>query len=517
MPAPTLGLGAGEGGRALHQPLQPDASAARAVAPAAAAPAAPLPPVRLGTRLAFGLGAVANGVKENGFSYFLLLFYSQVVGLDARLVGLAITVALLLDAVSDPLVGTWSDNTRSRLGRRHPFMYAAAIPLPLAFFFLWSPPLGWSQAALFWYLLLLAVTIRTFMTFFEVPSSALTPELTQDYDQRASLLSLRFYFGWTGGNAMTVLTFGAIFPAFATAAIADGRFNPEAYRVFGLVAAAVIFLSVMTCALGTHARIPHLMPPPPRRPVSPGRFLRDLSETLGTRSFVALFVATLFGAVASGLAASLAFYLNIFFWRFSSQQIALLTLGIFLSALLGGLVAPAVSRRLGKRRGAIAVGLVAFLGAPLPILLRVAGILPSAAEAPWVFWIVATATVLDVGLIIAFQILSAAMIADLVEQAELRTGRRSEGTFFAAVSFSRKAVTGIGVTVASLLLAAAGLREGLDPSQVPEAVSLRLGALYAPTVLALWLAMIAVLSLYRLERADHEANLAALAARRAAP
>ena len=87
---------------------------------------------------------------------FLLLFYSQVVGLDARLVGIAITAALVIDAISDPIVGYWSDNLRSRWGRRHPFMYAAAIPVSLSYFFLWSPPLDWSQMELFWYLLIMA-------------------------------------------------------------------------------------------------------------------------------------------------------------------------------------------------------------------------------------------------------------------------------------------------------------------------------------------------------------------------
>ncbi len=80
------------------------------------------------TRLAFGFGGVAFGVKETGLKYFLLLFYSQVIGLDPRLVSLAILIALIADAFSDPIVGYWSDNFRSRWGRRHPFMYAAALP-----------------------------------------------------------------------------------------------------------------------------------------------------------------------------------------------------------------------------------------------------------------------------------------------------------------------------------------------------------------------------------------------------
>src|SRR5262245_33193393 len=83
----------------------------------------------LWTRTAYGVGSGALGVKDNGFSFFLMIFYSQVIGLDARLVGLALTVALVVDAFVDPLVGYWSDNVRSRFGRRHPFLYASAVPL----------------------------------------------------------------------------------------------------------------------------------------------------------------------------------------------------------------------------------------------------------------------------------------------------------------------------------------------------------------------------------------------------
>src|SRR5262249_8008566 len=90
----------------------------------------------LWTRFAYGIGAVAYGGKDNGFAYFLLLFYSQVIGVDARLVGLALTIALFIDAFVDPILGYWSDNVRSRWGRRHPFMYAAAIPISASYFML---------------------------------------------------------------------------------------------------------------------------------------------------------------------------------------------------------------------------------------------------------------------------------------------------------------------------------------------------------------------------------------------
>ena len=154
----------------------------------------------LRTKLAYGFGAVAFGVKNNGFDYFLLLFYSQVMGVDAPLVGLALLIALLFDAFSDPVVGYLSDNTHSKWGRRHPWMYASALPVAIGYFLLWVPPAGLTGNELFPYILVLAIFIRVCITLFEVPSSALSAELTQDYDDRTSLFSYRYFFGWIGGT-----------------------------------------------------------------------------------------------------------------------------------------------------------------------------------------------------------------------------------------------------------------------------------------------------------------------------
>lgn len=481
----------------------------------AAASAGGVPPPTIWTKLAYGFGSVAFGVKDNGFNYFLLLFYSQVVGLDPRMVGLAITIALMVDAINDPFIGYWSDNVRTRWGRRHPFMYAAAIPVAASYFLLWNPPDGWSKDALFWYLLLLAVMIRVFITCFETPSSALAPELTTDYVERSSLLSFRSYFGWTGGNTMSVLMFMALFPAFATAAIPNGQFNPEAYRVYGLIASGMLFLSISVSALGTHARIKHLPPSPPVvKSGGPLGIFRQIFETVGNRSFVALFLAALLGAVATGLSAALAFYFGPYFWGFTSQQVGWTAFVVFGSAVIGAWLAPIVTRRFGKKRGAIAIGLIAFIGSPTPIVLRLLGLLPPNGH-PAIFWMVMAANLIDVGLIICFQILSASMLADLVEQAELKTGRRSEGIFFSAVTFVRKSVQGLGVITAGFVLSAARFPTGADPAHVPADALWRLGAYYVPTILSLWMAMIAVMSTYKLTREDHEANLKQLAANKA--
>ncbi len=467
---------------------------------------AEVPPLTLGLKCAYGFGSVAYGVKNNGFDYFLLLFYSQVIGLDARLVGIAITTALIFDAVSDPLVGYWSDNLRSRWGRRHPFMYAAALPVALSYFLLWNPPQDWSQTQLFWYLLVLAVFIRTFITLYETPSSALAPELTEDYVERSSLISFRYYFGWTGGNAMTVLMFFLVFPVFATATIVDGRFNRESYQFMGIIASCMIFISIMVSAAGTHKRIPYLKQPPPARQITAMTVLREIFETLANRSFVALFSAALLGAIATGLSAALAFYFYTYFWEFSSIETGLITMGVFLAAVIGFVLAPIVTRKMGKKRGAMIIGLIAFLGAPLPIFLRLIDVLPENGT-PFVFWFVFTAGVIDVGLIICFQILSAAMIADLVEQSELKTGRRSEGVFFASVTFIRKSVQGFGLILASFVLHWAAFPAGAGVDEVSNDAIWRLGVYYVPTILTLWLAMLAVISLYQLDQSTHEENL----------
>ena len=262
-----------------------------------------------------------------------------------------------------------------------------------------------------------------------------------------------------------------------------------------------------------HARIPRLMSPPPARALTLKTIFQEIWETLSERSFIALFLAAMFGAVASGLSASLSFYFYTYFWEFTSVETGVLTMGVFVSALIGLWLAPVVTRQLGKKHGAMIVGVVAIIGLPLPILLRLIGVLPDNAS-PLVFWVVLCTTVVDVGLIICFQILTTSMMADLVEQSELQTGRRSEGVFFSAVTFIRKSVQGLGIMTASMVLYLAAFPSGAGVEQVPDEAVWRLGAYYVPAVLLLWAAMMVTLSRYQLDRSGHEENLRKLARQR---
>ena len=466
--------------------------------------------VSVGRKVAYGFGSVAFGVKSNGFDYFFLIFYSQVMGVSAYLVSLALMVALIVDALSDPLIGYLSDNTRSRWGRRHPFMYAAAIPASVSYYYVWNPPAGLEGDALFPYIVTVAVLVRTLITVYEIPSSSLVAEMSDDYDERTSMLSYRYFFGWTGGTLMGA--FATIFILVPTATISNGMFNVEGHGQVGAIAATVIFLAIMISALGTHKMIPEFKPPPPARKMSVGLIYREVFETLASRSFLALFLAALFGAVATGVSTTLSFYFSTFFWGFSAEQIGLISLSIVISALMAFFISPVISKRFGKKRGAITIGLMAFIVAPAPILLRLLGLMPENGD-PTLFPLVLSIFVVDVALIIAYQTLSSSMIADLVEEAEIKTQRRNEGVFFASVTFVRKVTQGIGAAVAGVLLTISQFPVGATPDQVPESVVNTFGWLYVPVIFGLWMIMIACLSLYSVDRKKHEANLETLARR----
>jgi GPH family glycoside/pentoside/hexuronide:cation symporter len=462
-----------------------------------------------GTKLAYGFGAVAFGVKNNGFDYFLLLFYSQVMGVDAPLVGLALLIALLFDAFSDPVVGYLSDNTHSKWGRRHPWMYASALPVVICYFLLWVPPAGLTGNELFPYILVLAILIRVFITLFEVPSSALSAELTQDYDDRTSLFSYRYFFGWIGGTLMATVAL-AVFLA-PTEEIPNGLLNKQGYGVYGIFASILILISILVTALGTHRRIAHFKPPPPKRAMSLKRIFVEIYETLGDRSFLALFLTALFGAIAAGLSAGLSFYMSGYFWEFSTDQISVLSFSIIISAFLALIIAPLISKRVGKKRGAIIVGVTAFTIAPTPVVLRLMGLMPENGD-PMLFPIIWFAVVAEITMVITLSILTSSMMADLVEDSEIRTSRRSEGVLFAAATFARKAVQGFGVLAASGVLAVVQFPKGVAPGQVPEETIFKLGLFYAPTLFVIWMLAVAVLKLYRIDRGMHEENLRKLAA-----
>lgn len=474
--------------------------------PTPASPAGDPPTLKRSTRFFYGLGGVALGLKDNGFSYLLLIFYNQVVGLPAATVGLAIMIALVLDAMIDPVIGHMSDNLRSRWGRRHPFMYGAALPVAATYLLIWHPPLGWSHEALFVYLIVVALAVRTFLALFEIPSAALAPELTTDYHGRTKLLAFRALFIWYGALIMTLLTFRVFLKPDAEHPVA--QLNPAGYSSYGMVSAAVMLVVILASAAGTHSAIPRLRTAPERL-IGVKQAAREIAGAILNPSLVPLLISGIFNSMSYGLSVALNLYFNTFFWGLSAAQISLFVFAQFLSSAFAVALATPISRVFGKRNAAILCKLLAFSIGATPIILRLLGWFPENGS-PAVLAILWVQAMVSVTFASIAAVLHSSMTADVVEETEIRNGRRSEGLFFAANIFVAKAVSGVGIFASSMVLMIAGFPDGAKPGEVGEDVVRNLALVYLPLLAASNLAAIAAMLFFHITKSRHEENLARL-------
>jgi glycoside/pentoside/hexuronide:cation symporter, GPH family len=464
----------------------------------------------LGTKLLYGLGSVAFGTKDAGFSTFLLIFYNQVLGLSATLVSFAIMMALIADAVFDPIIGEMSDNWRSRLGRRHPFMYGAAIPVALFYFLLWNPP-HWGPGALFAYLVVTAILVRMMIAVYEIPSAALAPELSPDYDQRTSLMAFRWLFGALGGGGTIAIAF--IFFMVATKAQPTAILNRNGYFDYSIMAALVMLSSILVSAFGTHSRIKYMKQLPARHRPTLLQLAREMYESLSHRSLLMVTIASLFGGMAIGLGSVLNTYFGTYFWRFTPIQLSTLGLGALLAAVIAVPMAPIVSRKLDKRRGYVITAFASLFVNNITMTLKLFGLLPPDGSFALLAIFFSSITV-GLALAITSGILITSMITDVVEDSELRTGRRSEGLFSASLSFVNKATSGFGVLLAGVLIDVVHFPKQAAPTTIdivaPHAVR-NLVLIYMPTQIVLWIIAITMVTGYRIDRKTHEDNLVRLA------
>lgn len=443
----------------------------------AGAPAGNAPKLRRlspATMASYGVGAAAYGVKDSGFGTFLLLFYNQVIGVPAATVGLVIMCALIIDAFVDPTVGFFSDRTRSRWGRRHPWMYGAALPIMLGWLMLWNPPQASEQVILGW-LFAVAVLVRSAVSAYEVPSQALAAELSGDYDERTRIMAYRYLFGWAGGLVMLVsayLYFLAPAPGFP-----NGLLNRDGYKGFALAGALFMGVTILISATGTHKEIPNL-PKPPAERQSLGDNFREMLQTVQNRAFVTLMLAGLFAYTAQGIIYAISNYLYTYIWGFRGLTFVLLSLSLFAGVACAFVAAPRIGMATSKPRAAATAALLGMAFGTMPYWLKLAGLFPAVGSPvmlPLLFALVAAGT----GCGVTAYILGASMMADVVEDSEVKTGRRSEGVFFAGGFFIQKCTSGVGIFVCSLILTAAGFPAKAVPGQVPVEVLDRLMLIYA--------------------------------------
>lgn len=465
------------------------------------------PPMSWPAMLLYGLGSASNGIKNRSISTFLLLFYSQVVGLPATWVGSALAVTLIIDGLLDPVIGQISDNFRSRWGRRHPFMYAAIVPYGLVFYLLWAPPAGWSDPALLAYMTACVVAVRFIDTFFEVPASALTAELTPDYHQRTTLVACRYFFTFLGGLGMVWIAYRFFFSDAH-----GGVFIRENYGTYGLLAGLLISLAILISAISTHRRIPWLHRAPERK-LTPRLLVRELGETLANRSLWLANAAGLFTAIATGMVGGLATYFQIYFWELTPLQLSYLPIAGMAAALIGIFGGPWLTRTFGKRQAAIGMFAALIIASIAAVSLRLMGLLPPNGS-PAIVAIQIAETIAVQALTLMSTVAITSMIMDVAEDSEVKTGRRSEGLLVSVDNVLKKTTAGAGVFFASLILTAAGLSEQVRPGEVSTEALWTMGAVFVPAIAIIYGGAIAMLLIFRLDEAAHSANLEALRERR---
>ncbi len=458
-----------------------------------------------------GFGSIAYGVKENGFSTFLLLFYNQVIGMDARLVGAALAIAMIVDAFADPIIGHMSDRTYTRWGRRLPWLYLAAVPLAASWMLLWHPP-SLSDGEAFVYLVVTAILVRTLVSACEVPSVAILPELTQDYDERTGLMRMRFLFAWAGGLLMLFLAYGVFLVAKEEGQV--GQLLAEGYWQYGLAGAVLMALTVLVSALGQHRRLAHF--PSQRLPkITIAEAFREIRASVSHPAYLILISTIAFAAVSTQVTYVMSNYLYIFVWRFPQPWFQAYPWLLFGSVIVAFFLVARFNRLFGKRDTAYRFMFVNIIFWITPFLLFLAGLWPQ------------TGTNLSTALVFGFffiancsavviQISIASMIADVVEASEEATGRRSEGLLYAGNLFVQKCATGAGILISGILIDLAGLPEKAVPGTVPGGVIDSLVIGYIVTVMLLAVGVVWRIRKFPIGRDDHAERVRVLAERKAA-
>lgn len=394
-------------------------------------------------KLFYSLGQVAQSGGFDAAIGFIFFYYSVALGMPGLLVGAALAVSLAFDAVVDPIVGSWSDNIKSRMGRRLPLMMASAPLIAISVGLLFSPPAGLGDVALFCWLAATSTAARSCISLFNVPYIALGAEMATDPVERTRIVVYRAMAGILAGVAITAVGYTVFF--------AEGRLQrPEGYPGFGWSVAGLLFVCTALCCAGVYRYAAKLPQPDQVGGSMLKRLPGELVEVFANRSFRILFFSAVVVFLAIGLNASLNNHAFVFVWRLKSETIQFIGYAYLFGILLGVSGAPMLERRLEKKVVVI-VGFALLIANWLVLQgAMLAGIywpLGDAALPPMQF----NSFIAGIG--VGFvSIAYPSMMADAADEHEHLFGRRREGLYFAGLGFAGKAASGLGVMVAGVAL-----------------------------------------------------------------
>ncbi len=423
----------------------------------------------LTNRLSYGLGGALGAVKEAAYIMFVLLFYTQVLGLSGTATGIVLSLSLLWDAITDPMVGSWSDRFQNRLGRRHPFMIYSTVPLGLGFVALFAPPdfVLDSQALLAAWLLVCSLWIRTALTFFVIPHYTLVAEITQDYHDRSALLGQRTAFLFL---TAILLPAASLYFLFDESAAGDGRFIADNYVTYGWISALLVFAAGAACIAGTWKFIPYTQFDKDRAPSTPGLvgLWRDFLATFRNRNFRNVLYYDLGATASYGITVALNIIFWTYFWELEADQTGVvLGVSVLIAVPCAVILLKLLSRRFPKHDIVkIAVAMM-LLDLSWPYLLRFADLIPDNGH-PAIFGILIAQNAIFMTFFVLRIVAIQSLTADLTDEHEVDTGLRQEGAFYSVLQFTTKLGNAIGPLYGGFALDLVGLEEGMRPGSVVQ-------------------------------------------------
>jgi GPH family glycoside/pentoside/hexuronide:cation symporter len=413
-----------------------------------------------GEKLAYGAGDLGTSITTNLLSFFLLFFFTNVAGLDPALAGLVLLIGKIFDAVNDPIIGVLSDRTKSKMGRRLPWMIYSAIPFGLTFLAQWLVP-STDKMTLFWYYAVIGIIFNTFFTAVNLPYTALTPEITQDYNERTSLNTFRFTFS-IGGSILSLIIAQIIFAFFKDPARQTGTCNTGGmqYIVLGAVCALISTISIYWCVLGIK-----------RRAISSDRhrlhnesldtheelsFGEQLKIVFNNRPFLFVIGIYFCSWLALQITASIIPYFVVNWMKMQESDFILVTIAVQGTALVMLSVWSAISKRFGKKAAY-------FMGSGIWIIAQ-AGLF--FLQEGQVVLLYVLAIMAGAGVSTAY-LIPWSMIPDVTDLDELETGQRREGIFYAFMVLLQKFGLAAGLFLLGLGLSWAQFKESVACQPLP--------------------------------------------------
>lgn len=470
-------------------------------------------PVGLTFKLLYGSGALVDGIITAALTYYLLFYLTAVCGLSGTLTGAALFIGLIIDAMIEPAVGLLSDNTRSKMGRRLPFMVFSTVPLVIAFGLLFSIPQSVSGVALLSYAFLCSMAVRMCQSVYNIPYVAVGAEVTDNYTERSSIVSYRVCFSMLGIFLAIGLGLGVFMAG------PKGLLDRDAYIPFGWTCAALIAAGAAGGAIATRSAAARLHVAPTTRGPALGMLWRELSQVFHNRSFVILFLTVLAFLVGQGMAAALSLYLHRYFWELSTSAVQFVLISMTLGPFIGAPVTTILARRFDKKMLTIINFSIFVFCQFWPPIAHIAGYLQG--DSTGVLAILIVNALLAGAALIGGTIGAQSMMADATDEHEFLYGKRREGLFFSGLTLAAKAATGLGGFFAGIALdlihfpTAATSKGGNLP--LPDDVIRNLGLVSGPLPALITLLAPLTLLAYTLSRAKHAAILTELERRRVNP